>query len=218
MRLFGPVQSSARSARVPIHAGLLQAIRDHRRLAAGVAIGLAVTLLAWALVPRDTTGAPVVVAARDIAAGATLSAADLRLARLPDEALPHEHFTDPTQLEGRVAAQNLPWALVLTPGAVAAPGSGHPQKDHVLVPVGIADEAYASVLQPGHRVRVYATADTGESRDSTLVPEALVTAVQRRGNGALGGTTTVITLSVPQDRAGGLAALSGAGIGFALLN
>src|SRR5918998_6063707 len=71
-----------------------------RRLAAGVLATLALVL---ALAPGpDADGVPVVVAAADVAAGATLGPADLAVRRWPAELVPGGALPDPAGAEGRV--------------------------------------------------------------------------------------------------------------------
>lgn len=201
-----------------------------RRVAAAAAIGTAVIILAWVLVPTTDDGVDVLVAAKDIPAGAKIAAGDLQIRSFPERLAPRKHFDSPTAVTGKTAAHQIAVALPLTPDVIMTPGSAKLPDGNVLVPVSLPDTAVAAVLETGHRVRVYSAAgesarsddkldDNLHSDSQVLVSNAVITAIRKPDSGGLTGeASTVVTLSVPENRAAKLAATAAGGLGFALLN
>ncbi|MYM19968.1 hypothetical protein GSY69_08305 [Brevibacterium sp. 5221] len=203
--------------------------RPQRRIAAALCLGAAVALIAWLAIPRQA-GTAVAVAAHDIASGTQLAAGDVEVRRYPAELVPTGAHASAQDLVGSTAGGALGAGSPITDAGLLAPGAQPAAAGEVLVPVSVADEAAASVLRPGHHVRIYSTAeqkgtaDGGSdalpgASDGALVDDAVVAAVKRDAGSALaGGPSTVLTLAVPAKRAAALAASAGAGLGFALLN
>ncbi|TWF76632.1 Flp pilus assembly protein CpaB [Pseudonocardia hierapolitana] len=124
-----------------------------RRAAAGV---LAAFALVLALAPGpDAGGVPVVVAAVDVAAGATLRPADLAVRRWPTELVPGGALPDPAVAEGRVlvgaARAGEPITDIRLAGPTAALGA---PPGSAAVPVRLADAGAAGLLVPGGTVDV----------------------------------------------------------------
>lgn len=127
-------------------------------LLAAAAVLAALAVARTAAPPPPVTEA-VVVLARDVPAGSTLTRADLRLGRLPAGAVPESAETDPAALVGRSLA---------VPGEARLPVVGsllagarfevEPPPGSVVVPVRLAGSGVA-LLRPGDRVDLVATAD-----------------------------------------------------------
>lgn len=153
-----------------------------RRLAAGLLATLA-AVLALAPMPAEPR-ADVVVATRDLAAGAALAPADVAVAPWPAGTTPAGVLDDAARAVGRVpvggvrAGEPLTDVRLLGPEAVVS-AAGRP--DAAGVPLRLADPGVAAVLRPGARVDVVAAGDTGPgappSRSSSF----------GRGGGADGG-------------------------------
>ena len=151
-----------------------------RRLAAA-ALALGALVLAAQPTPTEPrperrTTVEVVVAARDVPAGAVLAAADLRVARLPPDTVPDGVPGAADELVGRPLAGALRAGEPITdvrlvgPGLTAALPAGR-----VAAPVRLADLAVAGLVHPGDRVDVLATAPG--ATDAEVVAEgALVLA------------------------------------------
>jgi pilus assembly protein CpaB len=165
-----------------------------RRIAAGL---LAVMALVLALrpPPRPATASgpapvPVVVAAGDLAAGTTLTAHDLALARLPVAAVPRGAARDPTPLLGRALAGSVRAGEPLTD--VRLVGTRLTEllpAGQVAAPIRLSDLAVAALVHTGDRVDVLATAGDGH-RAEVEAAGALVLAVGAPadpGTGAAGG-------------------------------
>lgn len=155
-----------------------------RRLAAAALVALAAVL---ASAPRAAPASTVVVATRDLAAGATVAPGDVVARPWPDGSLPAGTLTEPAHVQGRSlvggvrAGEALTDVRLLGPEAVVAAAGG---PDAAGVPLRLAEPGVAALLHPGVRVDVVAvTAASGAGASAT-------------GEGATGG-------SVPADDPGG---------------
>lgn len=177
-----------------------------RRLAAG---SLATLALVLALVPGDgRRTVPVLIAATDLAAGATLRAADLTVRRWPQELAPAGRLRAPPEAEGRVllgaARAGEPLTDVrLSGGAALGNGPGM-----AAVPVRLADPGVAQLLAPGSRVDVVGLADPNGS-PVVLAPNAAVLAVLPAEEGrAAPARGRLILVAMPRELATQVAAAS----------
>jgi Flp pilus assembly protein CpaB len=133
-----------------------------RRAAAG-ALALLALVLAVAPGPH-TGGVPVVVAAADVAAGATLRPADLAVRRWPAELMPAGALRDPVGVDGRVLVGAARTGEPITDARLAGPAAalGAPA-GAAAVPVRLADAGAAALLVPGSTVDVVTVgAESGE--------------------------------------------------------
>jgi pilus assembly protein CpaB len=133
-----------------------------RRAAAGA---LALFALVLAVAPGSHTGGvPVVVAAADVAAGATLRPADLAVRRWPAELVPAGALRDPVGADGRVLVGAARTGEPITDARLAGPAAalGAPA-GAAAVPVRLADAGAAALLVPGSTVDVITVgAESGE--------------------------------------------------------
>lgn len=133
-----------------------------RQVAAGLLAALAL-VLAWRPAPApppagDHPGVQVVVAGRDLAAGAVLTAADLGLVTLPAGAAPDGVVAVIDRLAGNVLSGPVRRGEPLTDARVVGPGLwSRLPPGQVAAPVRLADLAVAALLRPGDRVDVLAT-------------------------------------------------------------
>ena len=177
-----------------------------RRLTAGL---LATSALVLALTPPPgDRGVPVVVAAADLSAGATVLAGDVAVRMWPSDLAPVGALPDPAAAEGRVlvgaARTGEPLTDVRLAGAVAAgagPGSA-------AVPVRLADPGIAEMLVPGRRVDVVGVDEQGGA-PVVLAADATVQAVLPAEEGAIGpGPGRLILVTMPRELATRVAAAS----------
>jgi Flp pilus assembly protein CpaB len=129
----------------------------HRRLLAALLAGLAMLAGIAAVRPAAPPTVTVLVAARDLAAGAALRLADLRSAALPSAAVPAGALRPGAAVLGRLVAGPVRRGEPLTDVRVLGPAlltavSGGP--DVVAVPVRFADAGAVSLLRPGDRIDV----------------------------------------------------------------
>lgn len=130
-------------------------------------------LAAVALAVRGQFGAagsvPVLVAARDLAPGGVLSAADTRVARWPPELVPAGALSSNADAEGRVIAGAANRGEPLTAPRLAGPELARRamgSSDAASVPIRLADAGVAGLLGPGRQVDVVTL---GERTDQPTV-------------------------------------------------
>ena len=109
-----------------------------------------------AAVAPAATGVPVVVAGRDLPAGAVLARPDLRTASLPTAVVPAGSPREPASLLGRTVAGPVRRGEVLTDARVVGPGltAGLGPGEVAVVPVRLADARAAALVRAGDRVDV----------------------------------------------------------------
>lgn len=177
-----PLPRRRRPLGLAVRIGLWRA----RFLVAAACLGIASGCTVQALRPPEPPTSAVVVAARQILAGTTVTEADLRVVRLPVALVPEGAFADARRVVGESAAVPLARGVPVLPGLLAdAEVRGPPGT--VVATVRFADPAVADLLSPGVRVDVLAaTAEGGPG--SVVATRALVLPVARRpaDEGALG--------------------------------
>jgi len=169
-----------------------------RQVAAAALVCLALVL---ALRPPPTSAGaapapptvPVVVAATDLAAGAVLTAADLRTARLPADVAPAGAAGDVAALGDQVLAAPVRAGEPVTDVRLVGPGLWSAVPDGlVAAPVRLADLAVATLLRAGDRVDVLAA--TGVAPDAEGGSAVAVTVVA--------GNALVVTAPAPRPEPG----------------
>lgn len=151
----------------------VSALRWHRRTLAALAAGLAVLGALSVVRPPEPVTAAVVVAARDLPPGTRLTAADLRLAHFPPEAIPTGAPTSPESLIGRVVVVSVPARAIVLPGVTL--GARQARTGEVLVPFRLSDPSVAGLLRVGDVVNV--VAQSTDSQAVTIATGARVSAL-----------------------------------------
>jgi Flp pilus assembly protein CpaB len=111
----------------------------------------------------------VVVAARDLAAGTELTAADLTIVSMPAAIVPAGSASRAAGLIGRTAAGAIRRGEALTDARVVGPGltAGLGAGESAAVPVRIADPDAAALVRVGDRVDVLGTAVAPDGSQAT---------------------------------------------------
>lgn len=190
-----------------------------RFVVAAVCLGLAVATTVDTLRPHPPSGTDVLVAARDLPAGAALTGADVRVATVPRTlALAAAAASDEARaaLVGRTAAVPVPAGMPLVPTLFAGTDLSGPPGT-VVAAVHLADDALTTVLAPGDRVDLLAAPVEGGD-GVTLARGALVlpSPPTDGGGGLLGSSgepAAPLLVAVRPDEA---VALAGAGLSRAL--
>jgi Flp pilus assembly protein CpaB len=182
-----------------------------RRLTAAALI-----LLAALLAVRPGAGAgeptrPLVVAARDLAPGASLSLADVRVVAVPAGIRPATGLGSADEVSGRVLAGAAAEGEPITRARLVGPENtrlvtGGP--DAVAVPVRLADAAVADLLTPGARVDVVTTDPHGGA--ALLAADATVVTV-RADTGERSAASRpgrLVVVAMPRDTATRVASVS----------
>lgn len=158
-----------------------------RWLAAGCLAGAATAAL-HVLAPDPAAGrVAVLVAARDLPAGAAITPGDLRRALRPVADVPAAASRAGVQVDGQVLSAALARGEVLSAARLVGPGllRGRPLSD-VAAPVRLADAQAAALLRPGERVDVLAAVEGGASA-RTVARGATVLAAPPAGSSSGGG-------------------------------
>jgi len=185
---------------------LRRAVLARRRLLAALLAGLAVLSAVRAAAAPAPPTTPVVVAARDLPGGTTVRGPDLRVVRLPAEAVPRGSTADPAPLSGRVLAAPVREGEPVTDVRVVAPGFLDGFPGLVAAPVRVADPAAVALLAAGDRVDVVAASPDGGTAE-VVVADARVAVVPRPSEGGDAMITGgLVVLAVTAAEALGLAA------------
>jgi len=140
---------------------LRRAVSWHRRLLAAGLAAIAVAAGIHAVEPAEPVTVPVLVAARDLAAGVPLVAADLEVRALPEALVPLGVLRPGDETVGRLltgavrAGETLTDVRLLGSSLVDGLSAGA-----VATPVRVADAGVAGLVRPGDRVDVLATPAT----------------------------------------------------------
>ncbi|MEV7095899.1 SAF domain-containing protein [Amycolatopsis sp. NPDC051045] len=150
--------------------------RRTRLIRRWLAVGLLMVGVLLLVYPGSARGAPTVLAAHDLPSGATLRAADVRLADLPGGARPEGVLSSLDAVDGRLLAGAVRAGEPLTDVRLATPVLVSGDPGVATVPVRLADAAVAELLQPGQRVDVVAAPEP-EAPASVLASGATVVTI-----------------------------------------
>lgn len=176
----------------PPRAGLLARLSGAPRLALAVVLLVAGTLVALTAAAPPAT-APVVVAVRDVAAGAVLVAADVHLVPRAKDTRPATALTDSAPVLGHRVIAGLARGEVLTSARIAPGGFTAGLGPGRAVAAVTVAAARAGVVAVGDVIRLVAalgpdTGDGASTTPTTLAGDARVLAVWVAPEGTPGGT------------------------------
>lgn len=196
---------------------LLRAFRRYRRWFAAVFAVVGVAAALSVVSSAGAGGRPTVVASRPIASGTVLSAADLSVVRLPDQARPEGAFAEIDAVVGRqslrdVAARDLVQDSDLLDGELrSSPGM-------VKLPVHFSDSTAVSLLQSGQHIDIFGPDSSSDGFRLVASDIAVLTVPHNESAGPLssGGTELVVIEVNPEQAASITAAASSTSLSFAL--
>ncbi len=197
---------------------LLRAFRWHRRWFAAVFAAIAVLAGLNAINAQETDRREVVVAARSITGGATLAAADLRLAQLPPDAVPEGALTDPALLLGKTTKAALPGRRVIVESDLLG-GEGGLGAGRLALPVQFEHSQAVALLSTGIRIDVLGPQGGSGGYQVVAADVRVITVVaDAAASGPFGGAEAgPVLLEVDATQASAiLAAASLGGVSFAL--
>ncbi|MCZ2404348.1 flagella basal body P-ring formation protein FlgA [Paenarthrobacter sp. Z7-10] len=147
-----------------------------RRLIAALLFCAATAVAVQQLTPEPVSMTAVLVAARDLAAGATVTRADVALQRLPQAAIPATAYRSAAEVVGHRLAGPLRKRQLITDASLLGPGllSGAPPGSQA-VPLRLADPSTLQLIRPGQLVTVVLSSSNGLEQSG--VDEVLATAV-----------------------------------------
>ena len=166
-----------------------------------VAAGALVVLAAVAALRSDPQGdrAEIVVAARDLAPGIELSAADLRLENREAAAVPDGSQSDLESLVGSTLAGPARRGEVLTDVRLLSPrlAESAAGPDARIVPLHLTDTALLDLIRPGDVVDVLAAASTEDADPQVVATDAVVVLVSEKQKGPGNSGDRVVLVALP---------------------
>ena len=226
-----PVRGGAAWARTPLSnappARFRRWLLRRRRLVAALLLCAAAALAVQHLTPAPPASVPVVVAARDVAAGATLRANDLAGARVSPGMVPDGAAADPARWVGRQLSGPLRRGEVITDAGLMGSGLlvGAPPGSQA-VPLRLSDPSTVQLLRQGQLVNVVLSS-TAAGVDGPPSNEVLAQAVPILWTPALSGmaggllpsqeTEGMVVVAASADQALKLAGASARGKVFLVL-
>lgn len=180
---------------------LVHLISWHRRGLAAVLAGVVVFASLSAVTGSEEPDAvSVVVAARLVAAGSTVTDSDVRVVRMPRTAVPDGVLIRVQDAVGKVAGTGIRSGQMLTDLTLV--GGASPDGT-VVLSVRLDNPELAALAPPGSRVTLYATTSA-----TAVVTHVLVVAAPDVGGGGIlsGSSTSVLLVRVTTEEAGAITA------------
>lgn len=176
-----------------------------RRVVAGLLV-LAAVVLAVRAPPEAAGGTPVVVAARELASGATVRPADVALRHWPAELVPTGALGAVEQVEGRVLAGAASFGEPLTSVRFAGSEGGRVAggRDTASVPIRLADADVAGLLSPGRLVDVVTVGQRSDQPTVLAAAAMVLTVLPAEAKPAARGR--LVLIAVPRAAASKVAA------------
>ncbi len=177
-----------------------------RRWLAGLLV-LASVVLAVRGPDASGGGAPVLVAVRELAPGATLGPADLAVRQWPGYLVPVGALTTSAEAEGRVLAGAVNAGEPLTAPRLTGPelarrATGGP--DAASVPIRLSDAGVAALLSPGRLVDVVTIGERSDQPSVLAAAAVVLTVLPAEVKPA--GQGRLVVVAVPRPAAARLAA------------
>ena len=172
-----------------------------RRLLAALLVGVAALAAVRAAAPPPPPTVAVIVASRDLAAGAVLDAGDVTTRRFPAGSAPDDLAPAPV---GRVLAAPVSRGEPLTAVRLVGPPLARAQTGQAVLPVRVSDSGVAALLRPGDQVDLLAT-DPATGSTRVLADGVTVLAVPDEPEAAAGQATPgalVVVGVAPEDALG----------------
>lgn len=190
-----------------IPTSLVRAVTWHRRAVAAVLTALAVLAAVTAMTPQRAPTVDVVVAARDVAAGSRLAAADLTTIAYPEALVPDAAVVNVGQVVGRAASVAISARTPITANALST-ASSLTGPGEQLVAFRVPDASVLSLVHVGDLVSVVAT--TSDNTVVNLASRVRVAALpqQSEAGGLIGGSSSsggLVVVSCPPKTAATLA-------------
>lgn len=183
--------------------GVRRTVLAHRRLVAALCAGIAVAATLGALRPAEPPTRPVVVTARDVASGSTLSADDVEVRDLPAADVAAHAYTEPRDVIGEVAGAPMRRGESVTDVRLLGSDllSGYPD-DATIATVRIADPQSLWGVEVGTYVDIVGVDLDGTGAGEVIAPDAQVVAMPATEADDTAVTSgAVLVVSVPPETA-----------------
>lgn len=185
-----------------------------QRIAAAVCFACACALVVWILTP-DQGGTSVVVANRNLPPGSELRTQDLTVVEFPTQLVPDKVFTAVSDAEHKRTSAGLSKGSPLTQSAVLDQQALPEGNTDLLMPVRLADNASAALLQPGQRIRLFSSLPDGGSE--LVVKEVTIARLVDKPEGITSQSGQLVSVILSSDDAERIAEFAGMPISFAIL-
>lgn len=185
-----------------------------RRILAALCLACACALIVWTLTP-NRAGTAIVVAKTDLAPGTKLRSQDLSLADFPPELVPDKAFTSIAEVTGRHSSAGLSKGSPLTSSIVLDQQALPEGSDSLLMPIRLADDASAALLQPGQRIRLFSSLPDGGSE--VVVEKVTIARLVDKPEGITAESGQLVSVILSAEDAGRVAEFAGLPISFAIL-
>ena len=185
-----------------------------QRIAAAVCFACACALVVWILTP-DQGGTSVVVANRNLPPGSELRTQDLTVVEFPPQLVPDKVFTTVSDAEHKRTSAGLSKGSPLTRSAVLDQQALPEGSTDLLMPVRLADNASAALLQPGQRIRLFSSLPDGGSE--IVVKEVIIARLIEKPDGITSQSGPLVSVILSSDDAGRIAEFAGMPISIAIL-
>ncbi|MDQ0768405.1 pilus assembly protein CpaB [Pseudarthrobacter defluvii] len=163
----GPRNIATRRKDRPLVARFAGWLNRNRRLAAALFLCAAAALAVQQLTPAPLSTVTVLAAARDLAAGTAVTAADLADVQAPPGMVGNGFLQDDAAATGKQLAAPMRKGQLLTDAQLVGPGllAGTPPGS-AAVPLRMADASSTQLVSPGQLVNVVLTAANGFDQQS----------------------------------------------------
>lgn len=185
-----------------------------QRIFAAVCLASACALIVWMFTP-DEAGTAVVVARSDLAPGAELTAQDLTLTDFPPDLVPDKAFTAVEEAKGRHTSAGLSKGSPLTESMVLDQQALPKGSRDLLMPIRLADDASAALLQPGQQIRLFSSLPDGGSE--VVVEKVTIARLVDKPDGIAAESGQLVSVILNAEDAGRVAEFAGLPISFAIL-
>lgn len=185
-----------------------------QRIVAAVCIACACALAVWILTP-DQGGTSIVVATRNLPPGSELRSQDLTIVEFPSQLVPDKAFTSVSDADHKRTSAGLSKGSPLTQSAVLDRQALPEGSTDLLMPVRLADDSSAALLQPGQRIRLFSSLPDGGS--DVVVKEVTIARLVDKADGISAETGQLVSVILSSDEAERVAEFAGMPISFAIL-
>lgn len=206
--------------------GIVQRFRDRlsgwssstrirpQRIIAAICLACACALVVWMFTPEES-GTAVVVAKKDLPPGSELSAQDLVLVDFPSGLVPDKAFTSVAEVGQRRTSAGLSKGSPITRAIVLDQQALPEGSTDLLMPVRLADDASAALLQPGQHIRLFSSLPDGGSE--VVVEEVTIARLVDKPEGIASESGQLVSVILSSADAGRIAEFAGMPISFAIL-
>lgn len=185
-----------------------------QRIVAAICFACACALVVWILTP-DQGGTSIVVADRNLPPGTELRAQDLSIVKFPTQLVPDKAFTSVADADHKRTSAGLSKGSPVTQSAVLDQQALPEGSTDLLMPVRLADDASAALLQPGQRIRLFSSLPDGGSE--IVVDKVTIARLINKAEGIASESGQLVTVILSSSDAGRIAEFAGMPISYAIL-